>query len=260
MNYPNQYITSTPEQRNIIFTNNIMYPNNLIYQPNMFYQNNLQYPQADNNIQLQYSTPIEIFESRGDYNKKVLQFFNYLIKKFDNPQSMKESSLDIIRGIYVSLQKHKFLNYIDIATIMYDFAIKIKGCIDKKGNQLFGFNECGFVGTNGNEIKFDFVLKFSEFLAFHNFNFNTVINKYIYSINFYAVEKINRKKALYQVRQIEKAKIKIELEKQKNIVNRDELSKTQDKISSDTDIKSTESGVKLESNLHPSLKSNIDPK
>ena len=57
---------------------------------------------------------------------------------------------------------------------MYDFAIKIKGNHSKN---LIGFFDCSFVGFNINDIKLDFIIKFSEFMTLYAFDYNYLINK-----------------------------------------------------------------------------------
>ncbi len=75
---------------------------------------------------------------------------------------------------------------------MFKFAIKIKGCYDYTGKRLFGFLECGFIGRNDQDVKNDFVLKFSDYLTKFYFNHDVLLNKYIYAINNFNAIKQNQ--------------------------------------------------------------------
>lgn len=126
------------------------------------------------------------------YTPEMLQFFNYLIKKFENPLTMKFSSYNIIYNLMNVLYTDKCINYLNIAIAMFKFAIKIKGCHDYSGKRLFGFWECGFVGRSEKDLKNDFILKFSDYISKFYFNHDILLNKYIYAINNFNLLKQNQ--------------------------------------------------------------------
>ena len=119
----------------------------------------------------------QIIPISNSYPINLYNFFIYILNKFLNPDKMKLTSFQVIKNIYMNLNNDKHIIFINMAMCMYDFAIKIKGDSVRK---LIGFKDCGFIGLNNQQIKLDFVIKYSEFMAAFYYDYNYLLLKYFY--------------------------------------------------------------------------------
>lgn len=134
--------------------------------------------------------PTQIIPLVNTYPINLYKFFNYLLIKFLNPQKIKITSIEIIKNIYINMNNDKNINFINIATCMFNFAVKIKGDQVRK---LVGFKDCGFIGINNQQIKLDFIIKYAEFMAAFYYDYNYLLVKYFYVMqNFYHIDKYQK--------------------------------------------------------------------